>query len=546
MRRLLVIACVAAACVGAFVLTGASSEDSDTREYKVLFDNAFGLVEGGDFRVGGVKAGQTTKFEVRTRRGQRPLAEVTVKVQEPGFGDFREDATCTIKPQSLIGEYYVDCQGGNSPNKLPTDGDGTVPVKQTTSTVPQDLVNNVMRRPIRERFRLILSSLGAGLAGRPDDLQAVLRRAHPGLRETSRVLRILGNQNRTIERFIADSDTIVEELEANKRDVVRWVRETGRTAEISATRRADIQRSFERLPTFLSELRPTMARLGELADIQTPLLADLERAAPSLETFFTRLGPFSEASRPALRSLGSAARVGTRAFRRGKDEVAELNRLAPETGPTAKPLRQFLQTFDDRRRAVENDPRAKQGAPPSPDKTAIPGAGGFTGMEAFWNYFWWQTWSLNGFDKFGHILRVSVYLDPECEEYVNSKEHFHEHCDQWLGPDQPGFTTRDFTDGSAPSSNARRQAERPAASIGERRGPGQPDAGPLPGQRDISRPQIVLPPGVRGLLDVLRPGGRRQGAPSRPEGPNQGGASPDQDGAQSRNDANLLDYLMTP
>ena len=42
-----------------------------------------------------------------------------------------------------------------------------------------------MRRPYRERFRLIITELGTGLAGRPDDLQEVLRRAHPGLRETS-------------------------------------------------------------------------------------------------------------------------------------------------------------------------------------------------------------------------------------------------------------------------------------------------------------------------------------------------------------------------
>jgi ABC-type transporter Mla subunit MlaD len=543
MRRLIVIACVAAACVVAFVLTGASN-DSDSRTYKVLFDNAFGLVEGGDFRVGGVKAGQTKKFEVRSRRGQRPLAEVTVEVTEPGFGDFRQDASCTIKPQSLIGEYYVDCQGGNSPNRLPTDGSGTIPVKQTVSTVPQDLVNNIMRQPVRERFRIILSSLGAGLAGRPDDLQAVLRRAHPGLREITRVLRILGNQNRTIERFIADSDTIVAELENNKQDVVRWVRETGRTAEVSASRRADITRSFQRLPTFLSELRPTMARLGELTDVQTPLLADLERAAPSLETFFTRLGPFAEASRPALRSLGEAARVGSRAFRRGRDEVDELARLAPETGPTAKPLRQFLQTLDDRRRGIENDPRAKRSAPPSPDKTAIPGEGGFTGMEAFWNYFFWQTLSLNGFDRFGHILRVSVYADPACEEYVNSAEHVEDHCTQWLGPYQPGIRSRDFTDGSAPSSRARREAERPAARVGERRGQGQPDAGPLPGQPDISRPQIVLPPAVRGLLDVLKPGRRAPNAPRLPDAPKV--PNPVGGGGGGRGDTGLLDYLMSP
>ena len=126
-----------------------------------------------------------------------------------------------------------------------------------------------MRRPYRERFRLIITELGTGLAGRPDDLQEVLRRAHPGLRETSKVLRILGDQNEVIKNFITDSDTVVTELEKNKRDVVRWVREAGDAAEISATRRNELRANFRRFPEFLDELRPddgAARRAGGRAD----------------------------------------------------------------------------------------------------------------------------------------------------------------------------------------------------------------------------------------------------------------------------------------
>ena len=139
-----------------------------------MFDNAFGLTKGGDFRVGGVNAGQTTDFEVVKKQGEPPKAVVTVEVTKPGFGDFRTDASCEIRPQSLIGEYYVDCQPGKSRGAASPSG-GTVPVEQTSSTIPTDLVNNIMRRPYRERFRLLITELGTGLAGRPDDLQEVLR-----------------------------------------------------------------------------------------------------------------------------------------------------------------------------------------------------------------------------------------------------------------------------------------------------------------------------------------------------------------------------------
>ena len=140
-----------------------------------------------------------------------------------------------------------------------------------------------------------------------------------------------------------------------------------------------------------------MERLGHLADEQTPLLTDLQRAAPDLNTPFERIGPFSEASRRSTR-LGEAAAVGNRAFREGREEIAELRELADDAQPFAKPLRQFLETIDDRKRAIEEDPRAKATAPPAPDPTAIEGSGGFTGMEALWNYFYWQTLSINMLD----------------------------------------------------------------------------------------------------------------------------------------------------
>jgi ABC-type transporter Mla subunit MlaD len=543
-------------CAAAFLLAGASDQNSEGRTYKLKFDNAFGLVKGGDFRVGGVNAGQTTDFDVEKKKGESPKAVVTVEVTKPGFGDFRKDASCEIRPQSLIGEYYVDCQPGKSDEHL-KDG-GTVPVEQTSSTIPPDIVNDIMRRPYRERFRLIVTELGTGLAGRPDDLQEVLRRAHPGLRETSKVLRILGDQNRVIKNFITDSDTVVSELEKNKRDVVRWVKEAGDAAEISATRRNELRAGFRRFPEFLDELRPTMARLGELADEQTPLLADLQRAAPDLDTFFTRIGPFSEASRPAVRSLGEAGEVGTRAFHEGSQEIKELRALAAGAPALAKPLRQFLQTADDRKRAIETDPRAKATAPPAPDPTAISGEGGFTAMEGLWNYFYWQTLSINMLDDTAHILRAGLTAVPDCVNFRNEPpkgpedEETFKRCNSYLGPNQPGIYSPDpLDDGSNPSA-AKLRAEngKPASKLGEERGEGQPEAGPLPGQRDLSKPQIALPPGVQELLDSLKPRQRRKlrhhDIPTNPEQLQQEleqiGAPP----TDTQTSDQLLDYLLAP
>src|SRR3954465_737464 len=130
--------------VGAAALSlGAKSDDDGgSKTYNLLFDNAFGLTEGGDFKVAGVRAGKTSTFKV-VKSGGRPLALVEAEVTEPGLADLRRDARCEIRPQSLIGEYFIACQPGASDERIP-DG-GRVPVEQTSSTIPIDLVNDILR-----------------------------------------------------------------------------------------------------------------------------------------------------------------------------------------------------------------------------------------------------------------------------------------------------------------------------------------------------------------------------------------------------------------
>jgi ABC-type transporter Mla subunit MlaD len=494
-----------ALAVGAAVMTGASSDNSSNgqgKTYKIQFDNAFGLTTGGDLKIGGVRAGKTSGFDLKKIGDGRYVAEVEGKVTVPGVSGFHKDASCEIRPQSLIGEYFVDCQPGSSKQMLPSGG--TVPVKQTASTVPPDLMQNVMRRPYRERFRLILAELGTGLAGRPDDLSQVLHRAAPGLRETSKVLRILGRQNEVIKNFITNSDVVVKELEAKKKDVAAWVKSAGHTAEISATRQAALREQWRQFPRFLAELRPTMAQLGALADQQTPLLRQVRETTPQLKQFFADLGPFSEASRPSLRSLGQAAKVGNKAFKESRDEIKELAAAGNNAPSAAKQTRQFLQSFDDRNRSIEPDPRAKVSAPAAPDPTAYKDGQGFTGFESLLNYTYWQTLALNPYDQLGHLLRVVLFIGPcsafETGPVKDSNKDVFAKCNSWLGPNQPGVTTPDPTDNQYAPITASTTKK---GKKGSKKDALAEATNPLPGQDDPSKPKVVLPPAVQELLNQL-------------------------------------------
>ena len=558
MRRIVGILVLAGAVTLAVVLSAAGPKVGPIATYKIEFDNIFGLTEGGDLTVAGVQAGKTPTFELTN--DERPKALVIAEIAKPGFTPFRADARCDIRQQSLIGTYYVSCQPGKSPRKLP-DG-ATIPVEQTTSTIPIDLVNNVMRRPYKERFRILLAELGTGLAGRPGDIAEVLQRAHPGFRETSKTLRILGDQNQTLKRFIRNSDTVVDELEENKNDVARFVREAGETAEISATRQEDIRRGFRLLPEFLRELRPTMGRLGELADAQVPLLVDLRQAAPELNRFLVESEPFARTTRPVLRSLGRTSDTGLRAIEESDEEIRQLRRLAeplPQRGSrpsqqgVTRPLRQLLTSLDDRKRSIEEDRRAATTAPPRPDPTAYTRGEGFTGFESFLNVNRNLTLAVNIFDDTSHFLRVLLIDEPDCGRvsgYPDSAESAAK-CNGYLGDYQPCIRGRKQPRGSI--FNRDEICDGELHQFGEK--DGEPRATSEPGAREKSAGKVGQleegpPPNEASVTTPAAPSPRSatqakpQSAPAVPAPKAGAAASPPPPSVGADEEMKMMDYFL--
>src|SRR3954465_9941528 len=194
-RALAVIVVLLGASALAVFATGASN--SKSTDYWVEFDDAFGLIKGGDLKIAGVRAGKIGALKI-DRKTYHAL--VQIKITKSGFGSIRTDVTCQARPQSLIGEYFIDCQPGTSPTELKPGS--TIPVTRTSSVVAPDLVNNVLRMPYRQRFSIIVSSLGAAVAGNAQNLNDAIRRASPALQQTDKVLNILAQQNQVIANLV--------------------------------------------------------------------------------------------------------------------------------------------------------------------------------------------------------------------------------------------------------------------------------------------------------------------------------------------------------
>jgi virulence factor Mce-like protein len=425
--------------IAAFAVIGgaAASGPSAVGTYKIEFDNAFGLVTGSQLKVAGVPAGILQSIDL----DQKTLhAVVTVRVTQGGFGAFHADAFCQSRPQSLIGEYFIDCQPGESGPVLAPGS--TIPVTHTQSTIPADLLQNVLRLPYRERLALIINELGAGVAGRSDDLEAALRRAVPALTETDNLLNLLANDSKTLQRLTVNSDAVVTALANNKRQVARFITEANNTATATARQHSNLRASLRELPGFLEQLRPAMAKLGAAATANQPVLANLNASASQLDRFFTNLTPFSKAALPAIRSLGRASVTGKAAVQAAAPTVQHLQAFAQPTPELAQNLAIVLHDLDDRGRAVEPDPRSPEGK-------------GYTGLEALLQYVFNQTLAINTFGPFGHVLAVDAFVNPKCTPYATpatialSLQKYgpsYRQCYAWLGPSQPGVNETDPSD----------------------------------------------------------------------------------------------------
>ena len=530
MRRAIATALVLALCAGFVVFTtGAGEDDSGSKKYYVQLDNAFGLIEGADVKIAGVRAGKISTMELDDSSDDY-RAKIGLEITKQGYGDLRTDVFCETRPQSLIGEYFVDCDPGDAKTKL-KDG-ATISVKQTGSVVPVDLVNNIMRRPYRERFSILLSELGVALAGRGDDLNETIRRANPALRETDKVLAQLAEQRRVIRDLYENADTVVTELADRRKDVSQFVIEARDTARASAERRTDLARQFQRLPTFFAELRPTMKLLGEAADQQTPALQTLSDNSQLLTRFLDDLGPFYEASRPAFRTLASASRVGSEAMKASAPVVKDLKATVKDLPEAATNLGITLEHLDDPRFAIEKDPRSpRDGA-------------GYTGLEAVMRYVFNNSQATNLFDANGYILKVTPFLDNTCAAYTNAemaKDKSRDRCAAILGPNRPGINSPDPTKTSSARATRRtRGSSRSSSPAGDRPSAQQPDqaqapsgSGEAPKGGGTTKP-VPVPPAVKKLLDDVLPG-------ALPDAP---GATPEVK-PMIRGES-LLDYLLAP
>ena len=389
-RGLLAVGLLIALGAALALVIARAAGGGDSYLVRAIFDNSSFVIPGEDVKVAGVTVGTIQAVQLTAQN----KAAVVLQINDRQFRPFRTDAHCEIGIESLLGEQFVQCTAtqprspgvpaaralpaiASGPNK----GQHLLPVQNTTTPVGLDLLGDITRLPQQERLQLIISGLGAGLAGNGQALNAALQRADPALQQTDEVIAVLARQDRLLAQLTDESDRILAPLAAQRGHLGGFIQHAGEVAVASAQEGQAIEQNLQDFPPFLHQLAPAAVRLTSLAEQMTPALQSLQAQAPAINATVSGLGPLATAAIPAFRTLGSVAQRGESVFPRINSVAAQLLRLGVPLLPLATDIASVATSFDN--------------------------AGG---IEDVMRFIYYYTGTVNGEDALGHYIRTHVVI----------------------------------------------------------------------------------------------------------------------------------------
>jgi virulence factor Mce-like protein len=330
---------IVVATVAAAILIAARSSARPGYRLAAIFDTANNMVAGQQVKIAGAVVGKVDAIGL----APGPKARVVMSIDR-GFAPFHEDATCTILPEGLISENYVECDPGSGGPALAAGAGGipTVPLPHTTIPFSLQDVMNVFSMPTDERLGVLISQLGIATAGRGADLNGLLRRANPALVASQHVLSILDAQRRQIATAVGQSDQVLASVAAQGGQVRRFVDRAATVSATTAARSTSLSASVRNLPAMLATARPALASLDRAASNAAPLLDELHAAAPGLGRLTVTLPAFATAGIPALTALATAARHGRPAVRDAVPVISHLQTASAQLAPLSSMVDQLL------------------------------------------------------------------------------------------------------------------------------------------------------------------------------------------------------------
>jgi phospholipid/cholesterol/gamma-HCH transport system substrate-binding protein len=289
--------------VGAYVFAYNAQNGMPWRDYNfvtVAFEETNGLRRGGDVRIDGVRVGQVrdTFYED---------GEARARLQLPGDLAVYNDATAEVRNRSALGQKLVELDPGT-----PEAGEleGVLPLEQTAASIELDEVLDALDPETRDALQTTLRSTGQGLAGRQEDLQAVLSNAPDLLDDLGTTAQVLVDPETDLPGLLQQADLLASRFSGREDELERLVAQLDTTVAALATEGGGpLADTLDLAPDTLSEVRPVLDQL-------VPVLADADLAVAQL--------------RPGLEALGAATPDLRGTLREALEPLDRLTAVSPD------------------------------------------------------------------------------------------------------------------------------------------------------------------------------------------------------------------------
>ena len=133
--KLLIFILVTTVATGLLVVTIGNLTFGETKEYKAVFSDATGVVNGDDIRVAGVKVGNVEDVEIVNRTD----AIVTFKVDSDH--QLTDSTQATVRYRNLVGQRYIALTQGVGSNAAMQEGE-TIPLARTAPALDLTVLFN--------------------------------------------------------------------------------------------------------------------------------------------------------------------------------------------------------------------------------------------------------------------------------------------------------------------------------------------------------------------------------------------------------------------
>jgi virulence factor Mce-like protein len=281
----------------------------------VQVQDASGLVEGNEVRIGGKRIGSVDRIEGKVGP-ERAFARLELKLDKP-VEPLLDDTVVTVRPRSPLGLKYLEVKPGK--RGRPIQEGGELALARSVPTVELDEVFDAFDESTRKALQQTVNGLGTGLAGRGAGFNESVALAPELAGNAERVFRNVGDPATRLRRAVRALQRVTDELDPVAPRFAAMFDNANTTLDALAGVRTQ-------LGEVLSELPPTEAAGIDALRVTRPLLADARLLVREL--------------RPGLRVLPEAARRLHSALDRG---IPVLRRA----GDLADRLEQALAAVDD-------------------------------------------------------------------------------------------------------------------------------------------------------------------------------------------------------